>query len=381
MRRLLTFAALASLLLVGTAHAAIGWAGNAYPNHGAQITPTEDQFVVAQVYKEGVTDGEGQGADIEASLLYTPEGGSEVSVPMSFNTDIGNNDEYIGFIPQADLVGIGHVDVTVVFTDLTDGTTFEITGDQEQNPPPLRYEVVDVTPVDVDVTFTLCMSGEEFTGPPCVVGSAPEIGEWGDGVTMTQVDGDLFEVTVTFAAGSNPSVQYKYKKNDCTEWESADDRALTLPTDGSTTLVLEPDSYSNLPMGCGLGETLDRQVTICLQVCLQGVDHTGGVCVTGNLPELTEWGDGQVMQEIGADLYQYCLIFEPGHPIPLEIQYKFKKDDCQTWEGIDGNRIYVLDADTPDQDTVTHAWNDGDSVCDPVAAEAHSFSAVKELYR
>ncbi len=373
--------AIASLLLAGGAHAEIGWAGNAFPNHGAQITPTADQFVVAQVYKEGVTDQAGQGPDLQATLLYMVDDGVEMAVAMTYNTDVGDNDEYIGFIPQAHLLGAGHVDVTVVFDDLADGTTFEITGDQEGNPPPLRYDVVDVTPVDVAVTFTLCMSGEEFTGAPCVVGSAPEIGEWGEGVLMNQVDGDLWEVAITFAAGSNPAVEYKYKKNDCTEWEDAGNRPLTLPTDGTDSVVLEPDSYSDLPMGCGLGETLDREVEVCFQVCLEGVENSGPVCVTGNLPQLTGWGTGLEMMEVGPDLYQACLYFEPGQAIPLEIQYKFRKDGCETWEGIDGNRVHVLDGDAADEETLTHAWEDGDSTCDPVATEPHSWSSVKEFYR
>ena len=68
--------------------------------------------------------------------------------------------------PAAGDDGAGYVDVTVVFDDLADGTQFEITGDQQGNPPPLRYTVVEVTPVDIDVTFTVCLSGAATTGVP-----------------------------------------------------------------------------------------------------------------------------------------------------------------------------------------------------------------------
>jgi hypothetical protein len=382
MRRLIMLAALSSLLLVGAAHAEIGWAGNAFPNSGALITPTGDQFVVAQVYKAGVTDQPGEGPDIAATLLYAVDGGAQQSVAMAYNVDIGNNDEYLGFIPQAALVGAGYVEVTVIFDDLSDGTSFEITADQAGNPPPLRYDVVDVTPVDVDVTFTLCMSGEPFTGAPCVIGSAPEIGEWvGQGVTMTQLDGDLWEVTVTFAAGSNPAVEYKYKKDDCTVFEDGGNRTLVLPTDGTASVVLEPDSYSYRPLGCGLGEVLGQLTEVCFQVCMQGVEYDGDVCVTGNLPELSEWQNGIPMMQVGPDLFQACLYFEPGTPIPLEIQYKFKKDACETWESIPGNRVVILDNSTPAEFTTTHTWDDGDGICEPVSTENHSWSAVKDLYR
>ena len=77
----------------------------------------------------------------------------------------------------------------------------EITGDQNQNPPPLRFNVSDVLPVDVTVRFTMCMSGEVTDGAPCVIGSAPEIGGWGTGVDMANIDGELWQVDVVFAAG------------------------------------------------------------------------------------------------------------------------------------------------------------------------------------
>jgi hypothetical protein len=373
-------AALLSIVVAPAARAEIGWAGNASPNHGTLITPTEDQFVVAQVYKEGVTDQEGQGPEIQATLFYTVDDGVEMVAAMTYNTDIGNNDEYIGYIPQAALIGAGYVDVTVVFDDLADGTQFEITGDQQGNPPPLRYTVVEVTPVDVDVTFTLCMSGEPFEGPPCVIGSDPAIGEWGAGVIMSQIGDELFEITVTFEAGANPGVEYKYKKDVCTIWEDVPNRILTLPTDGTTSVVLDPDSWNNLPIGCGLGQVLDHPVELCLQVCMAEVANSGDVCVTGNLPELTGWGNGVPMYQVGVDLYQACLYFEQGEAIPLTIEYKFRKDGCETWESV-ANRVFVLDNSVADEVTVMHTFDDGPGMCEPVATEEHSWSSVKGMFR
>ncbi len=380
MRKMLLLAVLTAFALSGAAQAEIGWAGNAYPNHDASITPTGDQFVVAQVWKDGVTDPPGQGADITATLVYTPEGGAPMSVAMSYNTDVGANDEYIGYIPQADLLGVAFVDVTVIFDDLSDGTQFEITGDQNGTPPPLRYHIVDVTPVDVDVTFTLCMSGQEFDGPPCVIGGHPAIGDWGAGVMMNQIDTELFEVTVTFPAGANPGVEYKFKRDVCNVWEDVGNRLLTLPTDGTTSVVLDPDSWNQLPIGCGLGNTLDHRVELCMQVCMVGVDNTGDVCVTGGHPDLTDWGTGLPMGLVGTDLYQGCIYFEPGEPIPLTIEFKFRKDGCETWESV-GNRVFVLDNSAADEVTVTYTWDDGDGVCDPVATQDANWSSVKGLFR
>ena len=336
--------------------------------------------MVAQVYKAGVTDSAGEGPDIEARLVYqTDVMAAAATVAMSYNTDIGNNDEYIGFIPQADLVGAAWVDVTVFFDDLSDGTEFEITQDQIGTPPPLRYTVSDVLPNDVAVTFTMCLSGQPNTGAPCVIGSAPPIGEWGTGVPMTLVEGELWTQTVIFPAGSSPVFQYKYKADDCATWESVGDRSVTLPTDGTTELTLDVDSFNNAPLGCGLGQTLAEDKILCFQVCMEGVDNTGDVCVIGNIPALTEWTTGVVTTNLGAGVYQACLTIPAGTPIPLEVRYKFKKDDCQTWESV-GDRIVIVD-DTLDVETLLFStWDDGPGTCDPVATESESFGAIKARF-
>jgi hypothetical protein len=381
MRSLLLLAALACLLAAPTAQAAIDWAGNAYPNNGHAVLPSGDQFVVAQVYKGGVTDGEGQGADLAADLIYDVDGTGPVAVAMAYNTDIGNNDEYIGYIPQAALMGASYVDVTVIFHDATDDTQFEITGDQEGNPPPLRYDIVAALPNDVDVVFTLCMSGEPFTGAPCVIGSADVIGDWVDGVPMTQLDGDLWEIVVTFPAGTNPTFDYKYKKDDCSVWEDLGNRTVTLPSDGTTLVNLEPDSWNDLPIGCGLGEVLEMPVEVCFQVCMDGIETTGDVCVIGGHPDLGDWVDGVVMDPIGPMLYQACIMIPEGQAVPLSIEYKFKKDGCETWESLPDNRVVTIDLASPAEITMTHNWDDNpDGACDPVRTEPQSWTTVKGLF-
>ena len=58
MRRalLITAALMAVVCMAGTAVADIDWAGNVWPNHGHNVTPTGPVDVYAQVWKEGVTD-------------------------------------------------------------------------------------------------------------------------------------------------------------------------------------------------------------------------------------------------------------------------------------------------------------------------------------
>ncbi len=374
MKKLFTLTVCVMLLgVAGSAFAIIDWAGNVWPPDGQDVVPTGPVDVYAQVYKGGVTDAPGQGADITALLYYTTDIAVKTSTPMGYNTDIGSNDEYTAQVPQAALPGASWVDVEILFTDMTDGTDYVV--------GPLRYNVIDVLPNDVTVRFTLCMSGMETLGLPCVIGSADEIGAWGTGVNMAATaTPELYTVDVIFLAGNNPSFEYKFKKDGCTTWEGTANRPVTLPTDGTTLVELAPDSWEFLPITCGLGNTLEEDKVLCFQVCMDGVENSGVVCTVGNIPELTNWGTGAVADPIGGGLYQTCLVFEAGTAIPLNIEYKFKKDNCETWEGVP-NRLIVLDNSLAAETTLTHTWDDGPGVCEPVAVEEASWGTIKGMYR
>ncbi len=364
---------LACLGLAGTAWAVIGWAGIQWPANGASVTPTGPVTVYTQVWKDGSTSLPGPAPDITGVLEYTTDIAPTASVPLVFNVDAGNNDENMADIPQAALMGAAYVDVAVVYTDVTDATTYRVDG--------VRYTVVDVLPVDVDVTFTMCMSGTPTSGAPCVVGSPAVLGSWGSGPSpaMNFVNTELWTVTVTFPAGSNPYFEYKYRADGCSNWEYVGNRAVTLPTDGTATVALNTDSFNNQPLGC-TGQTLSQDKIVCYQVCMQDVANSGAVCVIGNRPELSGWGAGVPMSMVGADLYQACLIVPAGTPVPVSIEYKFKKDDCNTWED-GGNRVLAIDNASPGEQTVTSVWSNGPGVCQPVGVETSSWGELKGTYR
>jgi hypothetical protein len=382
-KKLLPILMVLALLGVSTnAHAVIGWAGNVYPNDGAGITDAANVTVYAQVWKGGVTDAAGQGADIAGTLYYqTDLMGAQATVAMTYNTDVGSNDEYKADIPQAALSGASWVDVTVIFDDLSDATSFEVVGDQNGTPPLLRYNITSVLPNDIDVTFQLCMSGEPVVaGTPCVIGSASEIGTWVTGVPMNNVSGELYEVTVTFLQGSNPSFEYKYQDNNCTNWESIGNRLVTLPTDGTTTVALATDSWNDNPIACGLGNTLTEDKEICFQVCMDGVENTGGVCLTGAGALFTNWSQpGISMNSLGGGLYQACVTYPAGMAVPLNQEFKFQKDDCGTWESV-GNRVFVIDDSLLPTQTATYVWDDGTGFCTPIPNEINSWGAFKAKF-
>lgn len=381
MRKLFMLAMVAvAMLAAGQALAVIGWAGNVWPNAGSMQVPTGPFSVYVQVWKGGVTDAPGQGAGISVVMNVTNNIGGSDSVVLGYLGEVGSNDEYTGQVAQAMLAGAATVTVDFVVTDLTDMTTYAPVNDQAGNPAPLTYNVTNVLPNDVNVTFTLCMSGEPTSGAPCVIGSAGVIGTWGTGVTMSQVDGDLYNVVVTFPAGSNPAFEYKYKKDGCNSWEGAANRAVTLPTDGTSAVSLGVDSWNNLPLGCGIGQTLTEAKVICFQVCVDAVGTSGGVCVIGSSSELTGWTDGVAMTEISAGLYQACISYPAGTPIPVNFEYKFKKDGCSSWESV-GNRAFTVDNASAPETTLTHNWDDGAGSCAPVATEAQSWGGLKSLFR
>lgn len=381
MKRLITLGIGAMLLLVaGNALAVIGWAGNVWPNAGADVIPTQPLDTYCQVWKDGVTNLPDAGADIEAVCELSIDGVPAGVLVTVYNGEVGSNDEYTAQIPQPDLVGATTVSVHWKFHDLTDDTWFEGTNDQAGNPAPQTYNVVDVLPNDIAVTFTICLSGATTAGDVCVIGSAPEIGAWNTGVNIALVDGDLWSGTVVFAAGSNPSFEYKYRKDGCATWEGTANRLVTLPTDGSTDVVLDTDSWEFLPMGCGMGTTLEEDKVVCLQVCMDGVETAGGVCAVGGIAELDNWGAGIPMTQIGTDLYQVCIPFSAGMAIPLTVEYKFKKDGCATWESV-GNRSFTVDNSLPVEITLTSSWDDGPGACGVVATDRTSWDSLKSLYR
>ncbi len=381
MKKVFLLSVLLLALGAGNAAAVMGWGGNVWPNSGAIVVPTGPVNVYAQCYKFGATDAGGQGAGIEAFCDMSADGGAVTTVQMTFQGDVGNNDEYTVQVPQTMLMGASYVDVHVKFHDLTDDTWYTDVKDQANNSPPQRYNVTNVLPVDVNVTFTLCMSGEATSGAPCVIGGAPEIGNWGTGVTMTQLSGDLYQVVVTFLAGHNPYFEYKFKKDGCNTWEGAGNRPVMLPTDGTTSVVLGADSWNNLPIGCNLGNVLDADRTVCLQVCLDGIDNTGGVCAIGSVAQLSNWGAGVPAVQVGPGLYQICIVFPQGMPTPLTVEYKFKKDDCGTWESA-ANRTFVISNASPSEQTLSSNWDDNtNGACNPVGNENADWGSVKSMYR
>ncbi len=94
-----------------TSPSTLDWVGLMWPRGGVVTGVTENAAasnfdVYVQVYEAGVTPGAGQGAGIDCFLHWGQYGTAWSDLPMSYNTSIGNNDEYRATITQATLNGL-----------------------------------------------------------------------------------------------------------------------------------------------------------------------------------------------------------------------------------------------------------------------------------
>lgn len=114
-------------VLVQPGLAALGRVENMSPAGGSTTTITsgDDFTVYVQVYKAGVTDAPGQGADITCTLhwgtvpFFWDPWTDTTDTPMIYNTDIENNDEYMATITP----GVGLYEFTTYCTDTIDDST------------------------------------------------------------------------------------------------------------------------------------------------------------------------------------------------------------------------------------------------------------------
>jgi hypothetical protein len=86
--------------------ATIDYVGNMWPASGSSSTTVQgEEFTIyIQAYKAGVTEPGGQGAGINCEIYYGDVNGfgmpwlNVFTQAMTYNLDVGNNDEYIGVI-------------------------------------------------------------------------------------------------------------------------------------------------------------------------------------------------------------------------------------------------------------------------------------------
>ncbi|HHS50308.1 MAG TPA: T9SS type A sorting domain-containing protein [candidate division Zixibacteria bacterium] len=234
--------ALLVMLCAGVLLGEIGWCGQIWPNTGTDHTTGTEIAVYFQIWKDGVTDSPGRGEGISAHLYWKSADASDWSiVEMSYLGDVGNNDEYTADIPApADVGDLLYYCEALDSTDMTTATGTDQNGIPLNEASPGVLHIVDVTAMDVMVTFQVDMSLEDVSGAVTVGGSFNEWSATADTLIDPDDDG-IYEISILFPIGSNPSHEFKFV-NDGT-WEHIPNRVLRI--DDSFPMQILPVVFFN----------------------------------------------------------------------------------------------------------------------------------------
>jgi hypothetical protein len=225
------------------------------PVNGTGYTYNDDIDVYVQVGKLGCTGPAGPCLDISATLYYRCDPFQAfTSLPMPYIGAVGDNDQFSATIPSSH--GCDEVEFYVEVVDAEDGETLYAV-DEFGNEPNFFLPILAPTSQGVLVTFQLCIP-EGTTGGVCISGSDPAIGDWGQpGLAMVQpcpgASPNLYAINATFPAGTNPSVQYIYQKDDCAVADCIPYHQFTID-DTSPTQILPIDAWcwgANSCVECG----------------------------------------------------------------------------------------------------------------------------------
>ncbi|MBN2565519.1 MAG: hypothetical protein JXB46_07385 [Candidatus Eisenbacteria bacterium] len=235
--------------------------------------------------------------------------------------------------------------------------------------------------------------GDEFVfhsmNPPIVAGDMQsELGgsDWDqtDIVNTVMSDPDLdgvWEFTAIIPAGN---YQCKVVLNNNWDQNTAPSGNFSFTSDGISPVTFSYD-MSNNTTTISTQVVTQQDVVVTFSVCLpDSIDSFFDVCVTGSHPALTSWGSGVVMgqpcPDISPKLYEVDVMFPAGSD-PY-VEYKYRKDDCQTWENT-GNHSFSIDDSAPTQILPVDGWEYVTPECPGCASpvEDATWGAIKTIYR
>ncbi len=325
---------LCAFLATSAAFGEIGWCGNVWPLDGSEQVEGADLAVYFQIWKDGVTDADpfARGEGLAATLFYRLSGETSWNaIPMHYNVDVGNNDEFMATIPGSLLVAGTDVEVYCEGLDSTDMTTCQ-GNDQSGNPAteddPLVYHIISPTSIDVTVHFSVNMNGvSELIEPVSVAGTFTD---WGTSpVELSDPDEDgIYEGAVVIPAGSSRHQEYKYIMGTAPSyvWEEIGNRSFEV--DDSN-----PDQY--LPLDYWNNRST-KPIWVVFRVDMSA-EEVIDPYIAGSQPPL-HWGwddgwtdadriydDGTHMDEVAGDgIYTTIIEFPAG--TYRDIEYKFTTD-------------------------------------------------------
>ncbi len=350
MKKIIVFSILV-LFAFSTLHAVIGWSGNIWPNSGTNQTNGSDITVYYQIWKDGVTGGAGPGAGLSATLFYkkTTEPSFQ-EYAMTYNTAVGNNDEYMGTIPDT---YFGSGDTIQFYCEGYDSTdaTYSYGTDQSGAGPfdatdPGVYYIVGGISQDVTVTFQVDMS---FVGPVEPVSVAGSFNGWNPGTDiLTNQGNDIYAGDVLFPAGTNPSQEYKFVNGGT--WEDAIGNRVLNIDDSSPTMVL-PVVWFN---GQNPNDYTSIDVTVIISVNIEDSAAAGCVFdslgVYGNVAPL-DWNFGIInnplLEMIPDALWSGEFLFPAGSW--KYVNFKLGRNGQDLEAGFGENHSFEIDDSGPTQ--------------------------------
>jgi len=191
---------------------------------------------------------------------------------------------------------------------------------------------------------------------------------------------DVWEYTAVIAPAGDYQAKVTLNKN----WDQSTGDNVSFASDGVNPVTFTYD-MSNNTTGVSSQVVTQQDVMVTFTVCLpDSIDSFFDVCVTGSHPALTTWGDGVLMDQPCPDLqpklWSVDVLFPAGSD-PF-VEYKYKKDDCQTWESV-GNRPLNIDDSGPTQVLAPNVWDNLGDTCPDCTSpvEDTSWGTLKSLYR
>lgn len=223
--------------------------------------------------------------------------------------------------------------------------------------------------------------------PPTVAGDfQDEVGnpsDWDPASAVTEMADpdldDVWEYTVVVPAGN-----YQCKVTLNKNWDQGTGDNVSFTSDGLSPITVTYDMSNNTTTVSSQIVTL-QDVTVTFTVCLpDSIDSFFDVCVTGGHDALTNWGDGVMMSQpcpmVQPKLWTVDVLF-PAGSAPF-VEYKYKKDDCMTWEGT-GNRPLDIDDSGPTQSLLPDVWEYLATECPDCSSpvEDASWGTIKSIFR
>jgi len=339
------------ILVISFLNALIGWSGNIWPNSETFQIDGQDITIYYQIWKDGITPGEGQGVDISAKLYYKLSTQTEyVEVDMPYLGEVGNNDEYSTSIPNSFFSENDIVNFYCEGYDASD-ETYSYGTDQNGAGPfdaenPGIYYIGSPTEQDVTVTFQVNMSLVDEIFDVSVAGT---FNEWTSGQDLlTDPDTDeIYTGDVLIPAGSSQNQEYKFINGG--QWEDQIGNRSFIVDDSSPTQILDVVYFNDQ----NPNDYTTQDVTITFNVDVADSANAGAIfntlSINGNVAPL-DWDFADMnnpLTDLGNNLWTIELLFPTGSWKYLEFKFARNGNDYEA--GFEDNHLATIDDSSPTQ--------------------------------